>query len=281
MQAGKKTLFIILSLLMFAGNSFASERLFTYTYEPETMPQGALEAELWTTLRAVRNDAVGQNHFQRWDFRQELEYGVTDNYTLSLYLNEKSEYFRDPATFAKTNESEFEGVSLENKWMVLDPVTNPVGLSLYLEPRIGNGEFELEEKIILGQRFGANKEWKWAFNAVHATEWVDSEDPAEGTETEGELEFDLGISRELNKHWNLGVEFRNHNEIPEYDVWEHTAFFVGPVVMFRQEKWWAAFTFMTQVYGDNRISPDPDGNNDLVLDEHERYNARFIVGISF
>ena len=281
-SALKKYVWLGLVVFLFqAGEAMASERLFTYTYEPETMPQGAFEFEQWTTLRAIRNDEVGQNHYTRWDLRQEFEYGVTDNYTLSFYLNEVSEYFRDPATNAKTNSFEFDGVSIENKWMVLDPAKNPVGVSLYLEPSIGNGEIELEEKIILGQRFGANKEWKWAFNAVHATEWKDSEEPGEGTETEGELEFDFGLTREIGKRWNLGVEFRNHNEIPEYDVWEHTAFFVGPVVAYRQENWWATLTFMTQVYGDNRVSPDLDGNDNLVLDEHELINARFIVGISF
>ena len=218
----------------------ATERLFTYTYEPETMPRGALEFEQWVTYLSMR-----------WDLREEFEYGITDNYTLSLYLNEK------------TNESEFEGVSIENKWMVLDPARNPVGLSLYLEPSIGNGEFELEEKIILGQRFGPDKEWKWAFNAVHATEWEDSQDPAKGTEVKGELEFDFGLTRELGKHWNLGVEFRNHNEIPEYDEWEHTAFFVGPVIAYHRENWWATFTFLDQ------------------LDKHELFNARLIAGVSF
>ncbi len=276
---------LILSVLFcFFGlmNADASERYFTYTYEPETMPQGALEFEQWATFRTTRNDKVGQNHFTRWDFREELEYGVTDYYTLSLYLNEKSEYFRNPATNVKTNEFEFEGVSIENKWMVLNPAEHPVGLSLYLEPRIGNGEFELEEKIILGQRFGQNKEWKWAFNATHATEWKDSEAPDKGTETEGELEFTFGITREMSKRWYLGVEFRNHNEIPEYDEWEHTAFFLGPVVTYRQENWWATVTTMVQVYGRNyNAGGDPDGESNLVLDEHELLNVRCVIGIDF
>lgn len=275
-------LFLVLSCFL-AGSKMAhaSERLFTYTYEPETMPQGAFEFENWTTLRAVRNNKVGQNHYTRWDLRQELEYGVTDNYSLSFYLNEVSEYFRNPATNAKTNTFKFDGVSIENKWMVLDPVRNAVGLSLYLEPRIGNGEFELEEKIILGQRFGANKEWKWAFNAVHATEWKDSEKPGKKTETEGELEFDLGLTREVGKHWNLGVEFRDTNKIPEYDRWEHSALFVGPAINYHRENWWTTLTFMTQVYGDNNKSPDPDGNSHFDLEEYERFNARLIIGISF
>ena len=262
-------------------SAHASERLFTYTYEPETMPQGAFEFENWATLRAVRNNKVGKNHYTRWDLRQELEYGVTDNYSLSFYLNEVSEYFRNPATNAKTDTFKFDGVSFENRWMVLDPAKNAVGLTLYLEPRIGNGEFELEEKIIVGQRFGANKEWKWAFNAVHATEWKDSEEPGKKTETEGELEFDLGLTREVGKHWNLGVEFRDTNKIPEYDRWEHSALFVGPAINYHRENWWATLTFMTQVYGDNNKNPDPDGNSHLDLEEYERFNARLIIGISF
>src|SRR5439155_16683868 len=83
----------------------ATERYFTYTYEPETMPKGSLEYEQWLTLRAGRSAAVGQDNFNRWELRHELEYGVTDNYTLSLYLNESSESFRDPLT--RENHSNF------------------------------------------------------------------------------------------------------------------------------------------------------------------------------
>jgi hypothetical protein len=281
MSIFKRTLFGVLLGVLACGSAHATERLFTYTYEPETMPQGATEFENWVTLRTIRNDEVGQEHYTRWDLRQELEYGVTDNYTLSMYLNEKSEYFRDPATHEKTSEFQFDGVSLENKWMALNPAEHPIGLSLYLEPRIANGEWELEEKIILGQRFGKNQEWKWAFNATHATEWVDSEDPDEGIETEGELEFTFGLTREINKNWHLGFEFRNHNEIPEYEEWEHTAFFVGPVVTYQTDKWWVTVTAMGQVYGKNYLDPDPDGESNFVLDEHEYLNVRCIIGIDF
>ena len=66
----------------------ANDRLFTYSYEPETMPQGAWEVEQWITARALRNKRVGQDDYLRWQFRTELEYGVTDNYTVGLYVNE-------------------------------------------------------------------------------------------------------------------------------------------------------------------------------------------------
>ena len=74
----------------------ADERRFTYSYEPEVLPKGALEFEQWITLRTQRTkDAeVKQDNYNLWEFREELEYGVTDNYSVSLYLNTASESFR-------------------------------------------------------------------------------------------------------------------------------------------------------------------------------------------
>lgn len=281
MKGSKIFLGVLLLGLSAVSTAQASQRLFTYTYEPETMPQGAKEFENWVTLRTQRDDAVGQHNYNKWELRQEFEYGVTDNYTASLYLNESYEYFSnketDPATgdetTTRTHESQFDGVSIENRWMILNPATNPVGLTLYFEPRFSGEELELEEKIILGQRSG---DWKWAFNITHATEWSDDYD-----KTEGELEFTLGVTREMNKHWNLGVEFRNHNELPEYNEWENTVFFLGPVVSYRQDNWWITVTAMAQVYGKNYANPDPDGKSNFELEGHEYLNVRCAIGIEF
>src|SRR5437773_5030232 len=91
----------------------ADERLFTYTYEPETTPKGTFEFEQWVTSRVGRNASVGQNDYQLWQFREEFEYGVTDNYTLSLYVNHEYESFKDN-TGAKNSRYDWTGVSLEN-----------------------------------------------------------------------------------------------------------------------------------------------------------------------
>jgi hypothetical protein len=250
----------------------ADERRFTYVYEPETLPAGAFEVENWVTLRAGRNATVGQENYQRWDFRQELEYGVTDWYTAALYLNEKTQSYRDPATGADESEFDWKGVSLENRFNVLNPATHKIGLTLYLEGRYSGDEAELEQKIIIGQRHG---KWKWAFNLNHETEWEDNL-----SEVEGELGASLGIARDLGKHWALGLEFRNENMLPEYKSWESSALFLGPVLSYRHEKWWAALTVMPQIYGWNN-SASQDGNNHLELNDHEKVNVRLLVGFNF
>lgn len=270
MKFCKSILSGVFVVAMAAGAAGATERLFTYTYEPETMPQGDREFEQWVTLRTPRNAEAGFDNFYRWDFREELEYGVNDNWQLALYLNTKYEHFRGPGDDTKTSDFDFDGVSIENKFMIWNPVNHGVGLSLYIEPTFSDKETELEEKIILGQRDG---DWKWALNITHETEWGEDE-------TEGVLEFTFGAARELNKHWSLGFEFRNHNEIGGYEEWEHTAFFIGPVVHYRSGNWWAALTALGQVYGKD-YEGDKDGESNFSLKSHEYLNIRCIIGFDF
>jgi len=253
-------------------NAHATERLFTYSYEPETMVQGTSEFEQWVTLRTQRTKEVGKENFNRWELREEFEHGVTDNYTVALYVNTKAQSFRDPVAGTDESEFEFAGVSIENRFMVLNPAEHAVGLALYLEPGFSGEEAEIEQKIILGQRHGA---WKWALNLTHETEWEDNLH-----EIEGKLEASLGIARELGKRCWIGLEARNVNALPEYETWEYTALYLGPVIGYRRENWWATLTVMPQVFGVN-YEGNPDKDRSLVLDEQERVNIRLIFGISF
>jgi len=63
----------------------ADERRFGFTYEPEVQTKGVLEFEQWITLRTQRNQDVGQDNYNKWEFAEELEYGVTDRYSVSAF----------------------------------------------------------------------------------------------------------------------------------------------------------------------------------------------------
>jgi hypothetical protein len=249
----------------------ADERRFTYVYEPETLPAGALEFENWVTLRSGRSSAVGQENYNQWDLRQELEYGVTDRYTLGFYVNESSTSYKDPLTGESESEFEFEGISLENRYNVLNPAEHAIGLTLYVEGTYSGPEAEVEEKIIIGQRHG---DWKWAFNLEHATEWED-----DLSEIEGELGASLGVARDLGKRFSLGLELRNKTLLPEYEEVESTALYLGPVFSFRESKWWAALTVLPQIKGWN-FHGGNDGNDRLELNDNEKLNIRLLIGVN-
>jgi len=55
--------------------------------------------------------------------------------------------------------------------------------------------------------------------------------------------------------------------------------FVGPVVSYRQEEWWAALTVLPQIFGAN-FQGNPGGNSQLELEGHERVNIRLLFGIT-
>jgi len=251
--------------------ALATDRIFTYSYEPETMPAGAMEFEQWVTLRTQRTKKIGQDNYNLWELREELEYGVTDNYTVSLYLNADAESYRNTLD-ENVSDFSFKGISLENKVLVLNPAANPVGLSLYLEPSFAGDEAEIEEKIILGQRHG---DWKWALNLVHATEWEDNLN-----EVEGELEGTIGVARFLNKQWALGLELRSLTKIPDYEKIETTSLHFGPVLSYHQEKWWGALTVLPQIWGKN-YDGGGDGKAAMDLVHNEKVAIRLILGFSF
>lgn len=257
---------------LFAASASADNRVFTYSYEPQTEPKGEWELEQWFTARLMRNDAVGQRDYQKYEFRTEVCYGVTDRYTTALYINDKFETYSDPGTGATTSKNRFAGISWANRYMVLDPLQNPVGLTLYLEPTYDGEHFELEQKIILGQKHG---DWRWAVNFIHETEWEN-----DFREKVGEFEFTAGVARQLSRRWAIGLEFRSHNEIPEYDKWESSALYFGPVISYRRQQWWAAFAVMPQIFGAN-YGGNPDGNSSLDLADHERLNIRLLAGFTF
>ena len=269
----KGLLAIVCGALAFSAS--ANERRFTYTYEPETLPKGAMEFEQWVTLRYLRTDDgdVQQKNFAKWEIREELEYGVTDRYTLGFYINWSAESYRNTGVSPEEDESEseFDGISLENRYMLLNPADHAVGLTLYLEPSFSGSEAEIEEKIIIGQRYG---DWKWALNLIHATEWEDNL-----SENEGELSATFGIARDIG-NWSVGLEFQNKNVCPKYKEWEYSSFYLGPVVSYRHENWWATLTVMPQIYGKN-YDGNPDDNECLVLDEQERLHVRLLFGVSF
>jgi hypothetical protein len=250
----------------------ANERMFGYTYEPETMPKGGWEFEQWVTWRSQRNGTVGQDNFNRWEFRDSIEYGVTDNYTLELYLNSFQESFRDPGTDIKHSTFQWDGISIENRYQIWNPAEHKVGLTLYLEPRLSDDAAEVESKIILGQRFGR---WKWALNLTHAAEWTDRY-----RNSEGEVELSFGLARQIGKYWGVGVEMRDHNEIPNYSEWESTAFYLGPVASYHRGRWWAVLCVMPQIFGVN-FADNVDDNHQFELEGHERVNTRLIAGFSF
>lgn len=250
----------------------ADERFFTYVYESDVHPKDSWEFEQWLTYR--KGFPEGDRRFSHhiWDFREEIEYGLTDRLSTSLYLN-----FRQEQIIAREegleddSEFKFKGISAEFKYQLLNPNKKPVGLALYFEPTYNGNEQELEYKAILSKNIG--DKWVLAANVSYEQEWEREEGE---TEQESVLEFTAGAAYRFNPHWSAGLEGRYHSVYEGIGLNDHlgTGWFLGPNVHYGSPKWWATFTVLPQIAG----HPDDGGIN---LNEHQTFEVRLIGGINF
>ena len=231
-----------------AVNVRASERRFTYVYESTTMPKGSWELEQLVTWKTAKEN---NRDFDRFDFRLEIEYGVTDNFQLALYLADWR-YEESPGKRG----GDFRSVSLEAIYNLSDPVTDPVGLALYGEIQIGDEKLELEGKFIVEKQLGPIT---LAYNASLEAEW-------EGhhfVEDKGVIQQVAGISYQFSPKFLVGAELVHEWQIPDWQgVQGKGVLYVGPNFSYRTKKWWATLTPLFQV---SNVEDEPDFQMRLIF----------------
>ena len=253
--------------------ALADERFFTYVQDAEVLPKGAWEFEQWVTLRQGHPGGDADYDQYRWDFREEVEYGLTEKLSGALYLNfRQNQNIAQQPGLDSDSEFSFEGVSAELKYQLVNPNTKPVGVALYFEPTYNGNEYELEYKLIFSKMI-ADK-WVLAANAVFEQEWEKEEGE---TEKESVLEFNAGVAYRFTPNWSVGLEARYHSvyEGAALDERLGSAWFLGPNIHYGTAKWWATWTILPQISG----SPSNDGG--LNTTEHPVWETRIIVGINF
>jgi len=288
---------ILLALAVFglAGTARGDEALFGYLYTTDTMPADHWEYEQWNTAR----EGKARGNYFAFDLRNEFEYGVTDRFSASLYLNSTYIYTNDvydSENYAMNlpDQSAFDvnGMSVELRYRLLSPYTDGFGLALYMEPEVAvrdnmtgleESERELEFRVILQKNF-MDDLLVVASNFMLEPEW----ETMEGMYAK-ELwaELTLGGSYRFAPNWYAGLEFRNHMEFTDMDLnqQQHSAYFFGPNIHYGTQKWWWTLTILPQIVGwprDLGIGADGQDISDYSrhLGEHEKIEARFKFGVN-
>jgi hypothetical protein len=220
-----------LSLLFSLANGFAGVRHFTYLYEATTSAPGSFELENWVTWSRTtdpeRVDEVA--------FRHELEIGLTDRFQASIYLADWS--------YTNTRDGSgtvFSDAAIELIYNLTNPVTDPIGISLYQEYRGGDRIFEWESKLIAQKNLGR---FILAYNATLEAVWRGSN----LHEHDGEFQQALGASYEISPRISVGLEFLHEFIFPEWKDDETIRnVFVGPNVSYRRGNWFITVTGLAQ-----------------------------------
>lgn len=273
------------------------ENLLGYVYGAETLPRGKWEAYQWVTLRTGKESGS----YRAFDLRTEIETGLTDRLQAAFYVNSRGHRITGVVGLDDRESLAFQGVSAEFKYRLRSPYLDGYGLALYVEPGYNRvdkvsgeieGEFELETKVLFQKNF-LEDTLIWAVNYTLEPEWAlggeEAAEEAEHEEAEHEAhegehearrelaeELTTGVSYRIASRWFIGSELRLHSEWPDFSHREHLAVFLGPTLHYGGERWWWTATVLPQIWG----WPDEEVPG-LQLDEHERLELRFKLGVNF
>ena len=266
-----KKVLAIVSVLLIGFIAKAQDRYFARTYTSNVLPKGAIDLEFWHTSRFGHKNQF----YHAQDQRMEFEFGLGKNLQTAFYFNHWQEKFSTTNDGTETKNEV--GFSNEWKWKLSDPTINKIGFALYEEWGIkGGDELELETKLIFDKYIGKSL---FAFNATHEYEkefeWENGKIKSDGWEMP--IEFDLAYMYNISKSTGLGFEMRNHNEISKDEGWEHSVLFGGPTFIYRTGKWFVIANYLPQWVNLHKTNIAPLNK---VLDEHERVEARILIGIS-
>jgi hypothetical protein len=237
-----------LTVLGFTMPTQGGERVFTSVYEAQTSPEGTLEYEQWVTWKTHKQ---ADTEYQGFDFRHEVEYSVSDNWMVALYLSD----WQVERTAEDGTSTQWNNVAAETIYMFLNPSVDPVGLAGYLEVKGGDNLFTLEGKLLVQKNIGR---WMAAWNGVLEAEW-------EGDEQNGVLEQTAGVSYEVMPSLRVGAELKHEVEYADWSEQEEPEFYLGPNVSYRTGRWFATITPSIQLTN-NEENPD--------------YVTRLIVGVT-
>lgn len=265
-----KRILLLTAALLAYQTAAADERLFTYSYEASVLPKGSFEVEQWVTNQSGKQDG----HYSVWDYRTEVEYGVTERYMTALYFNWNYTHSEGVTGVESDEGADIKGFSWENIYQIMNPNIDPVGLAVYGEFSSDFDDYELEGKILLSKPLenGLNL----VFNAAYEAEW-EKEDEEEGVVTEHEAEVTLtsGVSYKLSPSWAAGVEARYVAAYPDgFDLQgrEYQAVSVGPNLHYGAPHWWVTATVLPQIWGDG---DGARGGRQLVHEEKLEFRVIF------
>lgn len=276
----------------------AGESPFGWIYTADVHPQGTFEYEHKTFWQHRQT----QGRYSYFQHREEIEYGVTDRLQVAGYVNwSQADAFRngldgttggpgvsefltasfDP--FSRYRRARFDSVSLELIYQMMNPVTDPLGLALYLEPELGPLTRELEWRIILQKNFLDDR----LIIAANISAKHEREISVLGeVEKASPLDLTIGASYLVVPNWSFGIEGRIHNEFTSYffNAPEHSAFFLGPVVHYATKEFWITAAWrhqlpIVQTYNDEQAALVSKGR--IYGEEHSRNEFMFRLGVPF
>lgn len=257
----------------------ADDRPFAFAYTTDIEAQGEKEIEQEITWSS------GHAHeaFQEVESRSEVEYGFTDNFQGSFYLNYDWSRAHPHSLLGPVTSSSLPGVSGEFIYRLMNVYFDPIGLALYAEPSIGNGSRSFEVKVLLQKNF-LNDDLRFALNVNAEDRW---EKNALGRyDQSSALEFYSGLSYNVTPEWSVGGELDNERGFDGLllggsSTYAQNAYFAGPTIQYVGHPFRIILGAEMQLPWASDPAHTPGALNDGYLSDAERFRVRLRVATDF
>lgn len=288
---------VLLGVLVSA-NVYADESLLGKVKGSETMPEGAWEFDQTILYR----EGKGDGHYEAWNTKTEIEYGVTNRLTAGFSLKgqaiDTSGLMVDGYIPGDEKYSlRASGIEADLKYNFLSPAKDDFGLSGYmaldhnwLDPHSGKDKDTTSlEFQLLAQKYFLDGQLVWMGNlgteATYAKRKKINNLPEDfdwPTDPEMEIEFmfGTGLSYRVANNWFVGAEVYYETEFETEVGQERYSWQVGPSVHYGGQSFWATFSWLPQVAGGGEQFDSQD-DKDLHLIEKTKQEFVFKFGVDF
>lgn len=251
-------------------NLSAQDRIFTNVYQSTVLNKSQKEIEVWMIALTGKN-----NFYRQLRNRVEYEVGLGSNVQTAFYINTKQTSSYDSTMNDIVVESPEISFSNEWKYKFSDPTANRVGFAGYLEYTLAVDEFELELKAIFDKKIGRTLH---AINLEYEPEWKNIvKDSKTVFEKETKYSINYGMSFQMNRNLNIGIECMYRNVVLDDSDVKHSALFLGPNISYNIDRFWLNISLSPQITGlrsHNEIEK-------LDLEEFTKVDTKLLFSFTF
>ena len=270
---------VLAALAFFSGAAKADDRPFAFAYTTDLEARGEKEIEQEITW----SSGHAREAFQEIESRTEFEYGVTDNFQASFYLNYDWARTRPHLPLGPAETSSLPGVSGEFIYRLTNVYFDPIGLALYMEPSIGNGTRSFELKALLQKNF-LNDRLRFALNVNAEDNW--DKNALGHYDQSSALEFYSGLAYNLTPEWSVAAEFDNERGFDGLilggaPIYAENAYFVGPTISYTGHPFRVLLGAQAQLPWASDPTHTPGALDNGYLSGAERFRVRLRIASDF
>ena len=270
---------LALGVLALSSEAKADDRPFAFAYTTDIEAQGEKEIEQEVTWSSGHTDEA----FQEVVSRTEFEYGVTDNFQASFYMNYNWSRTQPHASIGPVETLSLPGVSGEFIYRLMNVYFDPIGLAFYAEPSVGNGTRSFEVKVLLQKNF-LNDRLRLAFNINLEDRW--EKNGLGHYDQSSALEFYSGLAYNVTPEWSLGVELDNERGyngliLGGSSTYAENAYFAGPTIQYVGHPLRVILGAQAQLPCANDPTHTPGALDNGYLSGAERFRIRLRISADF